>query len=241
MPGYDMNPVYSADGNYIAFHSDGGAGFESDRNRIFTYDRKAETFFEVTQGTDQTTHDATWSNDGSTLFFDSETRGTHQVYAMGSDGKAKNSFLRMVQLLDRGFLQQRRREEHSAFAQQQSMLRPTELAILDTETKQLVTITDVNDDIYQELELPTIEERFFTASDGKKIQNWVILPPDYDARLRKEVAHADVLLGRPSGTDRSVVFLSLELSHDGFQGLRGLQSTAADFLVLAENGMTKSG
>ena len=49
------------------------------------------------------------------------------------------------------------------------MLRPTELAILDTETKQLVTITDVNDDIYQELER-TIEERFFTASDGKKIR-----------------------------------------------------------------------
>ena len=38
--GYDMNPVYSADGNYIAFHSMERASFESDRNRIFTYDRK---------------------------------------------------------------------------------------------------------------------------------------------------------------------------------------------------------
>ena len=75
----------------------------------------------------------------------------------------------------------------------------TELAILDTETKQLVTITDVNDDIYQELELPTIEERFFTASDGKKIQNWVILPPDYDADSEKKWPMLTYYQGGPQG------------------------------------------
>ena len=200
MQGYDMNTVYSADGNYIAFHSMERAGFESDRNRIFTYDRKAETLFEVTQGLDQTTHDATWSNDGSTLFFDSETRGTHQVYAMGSDGKGKEQLssgwfnFSIVDAYNSGEGQSTR-----LLLRQQSMLRPTELAILDTETKQLVTITDVNDDIYQELELPTIEERFFTASDGKKIQNWVILPPDYDADSEKKWPMLTYCQGGPQG------------------------------------------
>ena len=60
------------------------------------------------------------------------------------------------------------------------MLRPTELALLDPGTKQMATITDVNGDIYKTLELPTIEERYFTATDGEQIHNWVILAPGYD-------------------------------------------------------------
>ena len=46
--------------------------------------------------------------------------------------------------------------------------------------------------------------------------------------------------GAALGTDRSVVFLSLELSHDGFQGLRGPGSQPRGLPGFAENGMTKS-
>ena len=200
MPGYDMNPAYSADGKHLAFHSMERAGFESDRNRIFTYDREAETLFEVTQGLDQTTHDATWKSDGSTLYFDSETRGTHQVYQIGADGNG-------IEQLSAGRFNfsivdcfgGEDGKSTRLLLRQQSMLRPTELAILDTTTKRLVTITDVNQDIYEELELPTIEERFFTASDGKKIQNWVILPPDYDAESDKKWPMLTYCQGGPQG------------------------------------------
>ncbi len=82
---------------------------------------------------------------------------------------------------------------------QQNMLRPTELAVLDVETKQLVTVTDVNGELYKTLELPRVEERYFTASDGKPIHNWVILPPDYDPSGDKQWPMLTYCQGGPQG------------------------------------------
>jgi dipeptidyl aminopeptidase/acylaminoacyl peptidase len=178
MPGYDMDPAYSPDGRLLAFQSMERGGFESDRNRIMVYDRGGGNSKEVTQGLDQTTHHATWSPDSKSLFFYSETRGTTQVFRIDpetsqpvqiSDGRFDFAIVAAIP------------NSNMLLLRQQSMLRPTELAVLNTDTKQLTTITDVNGEIFKSLELPTIEERFFTATDGKQIHNWVILPPDYDA------------------------------------------------------------
>ncbi len=40
-PGFDGNPVYSPDGNYIAYHAQLTAANESDRWRVMLYDRKS--------------------------------------------------------------------------------------------------------------------------------------------------------------------------------------------------------
>src|SRR5690606_11922397 len=42
------------------------------------------------------------------------------------------------------------------------------------------TVTEINDKIYATLQLPKIEERWVEASDGQKIHNWVIYPPNFD-------------------------------------------------------------
>ncbi|MGI9469986.1 MAG: S9 family peptidase [Rubripirellula sp.] len=196
MPGYDMNPVYSPDGRAIAFHSMERPGFESDRNRIMIYDRSSGELSEVTVGLDRTTHGATWSEDSKSLYFDSETRGTTQVFRIGVDD-------RQLQQMSSG------RFNFSVVGtipgtsqlllRQQSMLRPTELAVVDTETKDLATISDVNGEIYASLELPKVEERYFTATDGKQIHNWVILPPGYDPSEDKKWPMLTYCQGGPQG------------------------------------------
>ena len=203
MPGYDMNPTYSPDGKHVAFQSMERAGFESDRNRIFSYNRTQKSLTEVTVGLDQTTHNATWSPDRTKIFFDSETRGTQQVYQIGTDGNGLQqisegwfnfSVLAAYETSSSNGVKRTR-----LLLKQQSMLRPTELAVLDVDSKELVTITNVNDDVYKSLELPRVEERFFTATDGKQIQNWVILPPDYEADSEKKWPMLTYCQGGPQG------------------------------------------
>lgn len=196
MPGYDMEPRYSPDGRFLAFHSMERASFESDRNRIMLYDRAGGGLREVTSGLDQTAHNATWSEDSKRLYFYSETRGTTQVYEIQIDSSA-------VRQVSSG------RFDFSVIGpvpgtsyvlvRQQSMLRPTELALIDTEQSQVVTITDVNGEMYADLELPTVEERFFAASDGQQIQNWVILPPDYDPESDQQWPMLTYCQGGPQG------------------------------------------
>lgn len=196
MPGYDMEPAYSPDGRFLAFHSMQRAGFESDRNRIMVYDRSSGEIREITGGLDQTTHHATWSGDSRRLYFYSETGGTNQVFQIDLDradpqqissGRFNFAVVAAIPNSDRILLRQ------------QSMLRPTELAVLDTATKQLVTVTDVNGEIFKSLDLPVVEERFFTATDGKQIHNWVILPPDYDPEAEQKWPMLTYCQGGPQG------------------------------------------
>lgn len=196
MPGYDMNPVYSPDGRFLAFHSMERAGFESDRNRIMLYDRSNGDLKDLTEGLDQTTHHASWSDDGASLFFYSEKRGTNQVFRID----ARTGELQQVSLGRFNFsLVSAVPKSNLLLVKQQSMLRPYELAVIDTETKQLTTITDVNGEVFQDLELPRIEERFFTATDGKSIHNWVILPPEYDPDSERKWPMLTYCQGGPQG------------------------------------------
>lgn len=196
MPGYDMEPRYSPDGRYIAFHSMERASFESDRNRIMLYDRSAGGLREVTSGLDQTAHHATWSADSQRLFFYSETRGTTQVYEIDIDSSAVRQVstgrfdFSLVGVVP---------ETSYVLVRQQNMLRPTELALVDTEQARVVTITDVNGEFYSDLELPRVEERIFTATDGKPIHNWVILPPDFDQASERQWPMLTYCQGGPQG------------------------------------------
>ena len=202
MPGYDLDPVYSPDGRFIAFHSMLRGGFEADRNRIMLYNRANGELNEITEGLDQTTHHACWSPDGNRLYFDSETRGTTQVYELSIDGQGlqqissgRFDFTTVTAIAPPADQNAPQR----LLIRQQNMLRPTELAVLDVGTKQLVTVTDVNGDLYKTLELPRVEERFFTASDGKPIHNWVILPPDHDPSSEKQWPMLTYCQGGPQG------------------------------------------
>jgi dipeptidyl aminopeptidase/acylaminoacyl peptidase len=200
MPGYDMEPRYSPDGRYLAFHSMERASFESDRNRIMLYDRTTGHMRELTSGLDQTAHNATWSHDSRQIYFTSETRGTTQAYAIGIDSP-------QVKQLSSGWFDFAIVSEIPNTAEgstrlllrQQNMLRPIELAIYDRNMNQLFTITDLNGKIFANLELPKIEERFFTATDGKQIQNWVILPPDFDSQASKQWPMLTYCQGGPQG------------------------------------------
>ncbi|MEM9828249.1 MAG: prolyl oligopeptidase family serine peptidase [Planctomycetota bacterium] len=196
MPGYDMEPRYSPDGSTIAFHSMRRASFESDRNRIMKVSTTGLGLVEITSGLDQTAHNATWSDDSKALYFSSETRGTDQIYRIDADASELSTVSSgRFNFAIVGVVPQTR----FLVVRQQNMLRPTELALLDTQSTSVTTITDVNGDLYKKLELPRIEERFFTATDGKKIQNWVILPPDYDENTSKKWPLLTYCQGGPQG------------------------------------------
>ena len=176
MPGYDNNPTYSPDGRRIAFHSMERPSFESDRNRIMVFDRQSQTLVDATQGLDRTAHGATWSSDGARILFSSETGGTDQLFSVSRQGGnlQQLSYGRfnwgLVGLLPK----------NQALVSIMNMERPKELAIMDLSTGSSTPVTDINGAIYQDLELPHVEERWVKATDGKRIHNWVIYPPDFD-------------------------------------------------------------
>ena len=183
MPGYDNNPVYSPDGKYLAFQSMERPSFESDRNRVMIMDRQQGSIRDITKGLDQTTHGTMWTPDSKAVVFASETKGTNQLFrvAIDSPGAVQVSKGRYnwsaIDILPNG---------ESLLASRMDMLRPKELAVVKFSDATATMVSNINDKIYESLELPDIEERWVEATDGKKIHCWVIHPPGFDATVDKK-------------------------------------------------------
>ena len=196
--GYDNNPVYSPNGKFLAYSSMERAGFESDRNRIMVYNRKRKSSKEITKGLDQNANGPVWTNDSKSMVFDSERDGTTQLFEI----TVKDQTLK--QLTDGWFnwhyfgeLKASDAADGTLIVSRTNMIRPAEIYSLDG--KETTKLTGINDAIYANLELPTIEQRFVKATDGKSIQCWVINPPGFDPKSEKKWPMLTYCQGGPQG------------------------------------------
>lgn len=78
--GYDINPKFSDDGQYIAWQSMARNGYESDRNRLCVYNLKTGEKKYVTESFDSNVDDFCWAPDSKTLYFLGVWHGTEMVY-----------------------------------------------------------------------------------------------------------------------------------------------------------------
>ncbi len=177
MTGYDNDPSYSPDGKLLAFHSMQRAGFEADRNRIMIYDRRTGRINDATKELDQTAHGAHWTPDSSRVIFTSESKGTVQLFSVKPTGGGAKAISRgRFNWAAYDVFPDGRR----ILVTFRNMIRPHELAVMSLADGTSKTITGVNDDVYAELKVPTIEERWIKATDGKLIHTWIVYPPDFD-------------------------------------------------------------
>jgi dipeptidyl aminopeptidase/acylaminoacyl peptidase len=79
MPGGDQNPLYSADGRYLAFLSQERAGFEADRSRLMVRDRQSGQVREVPRGWNDNILEFDWAESGNDLYAITEKRGRHEI------------------------------------------------------------------------------------------------------------------------------------------------------------------
>src|ERR1700731_1729771 len=88
-PGFDGNPVYSPDGNYIAYHAQFTAGYEADRWRVMRYDRHTEKIEDLTEKFDRSADGLAWSPDSKMIYFTAENETLSPIYALDPRGGAE--------------------------------------------------------------------------------------------------------------------------------------------------------
>ncbi|MHC5066306.1 MAG: prolyl oligopeptidase family serine peptidase [Planctomycetota bacterium] len=183
MPGYETNPSFSPDGSKLAFQSMARGGFEADRNRLMVLELGSAEITELTVGFDQMVDEFVWAPDGYSLILSSDYHGSRPLYriaARGSEPERITSgrfhFGSLIPSPD----------GKSLLALRQQTERPFELVRLDLNATPATgaALTDVNGEHYDRLALPRVEERWFEASDGKRIHSWVVYPPDFDPKKK---------------------------------------------------------
>lgn len=173
--GYDRNPSYSPNGQYIAWTSMELPGNESDQKRLFILDLSTNKKTYLTKEFDQNVDQYVWGEDSKSIYFVSGIKGTDQLYKIDIESKAISQITKGVHdyttcLKNNGVL----------VGQRMSMSMAAELYKVDETTGAEIQLTFTNKNIYDSIKLGEVQERWVKTTDDKDMLVWVILPPNFD-------------------------------------------------------------
>lgn len=175
MPGYDKAPLFSPDGNKMYWLSMERGGFESDKNRLFELDMENGEKQYLTPDFDHSPEGFTWAADRTTLLFVAGVEATFQLFRMDLQS-------REITAITRGD-----HDYHSVavagdrlIATRVDMTKPQEIYSVDPATGEATELSFENKHILDQLTMPSVEKRWITTTDNRKMLTWVIYPPYFD-------------------------------------------------------------
>ncbi|REJ83642.1 MAG: S9 family peptidase [Bacteroidetes bacterium] len=182
MMGYDKNPSYSPDGKMILWISQAENGNEADRHRIFVHEFASNTGRELTKGFDLDADNASWSSDGSKVYFIANTQATEQIFVFNLNEKKNNPIRQLTSDIANytSYSIAKSGRDDKIIATRNSMSVPSDIYLVDAKTGQASQLTDVNKEILASIKRADVKKRMVKATDGKDILTWVIYPPDFD-------------------------------------------------------------
>ncbi|MBN2639101.1 MAG: S9 family peptidase [Bacteroidales bacterium] len=175
MMGYDVSPVFSPDGKYMAWESMEHDGYESDKNRLFVMDLSTGKKTDYSKNFDQNANSLAWSNDGKSVYFISDWHASDDIYRMdlsnGKITKITEGIHDYTSVIPAG---------KTLYATRMSMSMPIEVYAVDSTTGKDTQLTFTNKNIMDQLKMGRVEKRWIKTTDNKEMLTWVIYPPNFD-------------------------------------------------------------
>jgi dipeptidyl aminopeptidase/acylaminoacyl peptidase len=172
--GYDRYPVFSPDGSKIAYQSMERDGYEADLDRLFIYNIKDGTREWKSKGWNFDITNITWENN-ETIYFACSHLGTSQIFKTDAEGKGVTKVTEGIHNLGPFNL-----KSGVLVSEIYSMSMAPELSAIDMKSSTIKQITSINKNIYDNIRMGKVEEKFTKTKDNKDLQMWVIYPPDFD-------------------------------------------------------------
>lgn len=176
--GYDQNPQFSPDGQYIAWSSMERDGYESDRTRLCVLNLKTGEKTYVTEGFESGVNEFCWAKNSKDLYFTGVWHGKTQVYSTNLKGEHKALTDDVADYTLLGLAP----DGKSLYVKRHSMSQADEVYRVELKGKKptVTQLTQENKYFYDNLAFGKVEERWVNTIDGKKMLCWVIYPPHFD-------------------------------------------------------------
>ena len=170
--GYDTNPSYSPNGQYIAWQSMERDGYESDENRLMVCNLSTGEQIFLSKGLNTNVDSYYWKDD-KTLVFSAVWHATAMLYEINLQGKrtclttGQYDYVPAANIGD------------TYYCLRHSMREANEIYRLK-KGEEPVQISHENDNIYSQITMGNVVPRWQKTTDGKEMLTWIIYPPHFD-------------------------------------------------------------
>ena len=175
MMGYDINPVFSHDGKYMAWESMEHDGYESDKNRLFIQNMETGERIDLSVNFDQNSENLEWSADDKKIYLTSCWHGEIQVYECNVETKEFRAITEGVHDYEQIAL-----VGDKILGVRHSMSMPNEIYSINLADGAETQISFENKHILDQVTMGEVKERWITTTDGLQMLVWVIYPPQFD-------------------------------------------------------------
>ena len=178
MMGYDTNPMFSPDGQFITWQSMERDGYESDQNRLFIMRLETGEKQFLSKAFESNVDEYQWL-DNEHIVFSGVWHGLKHLYLLDLHGKIE-------QLTDGqyDYTLADVSEGRKVFTLRHSMCDANEIGMvvvdLDYKHHRFTMLTEENKNIYDQVTMGTVEPRWQKTTDGKQMLTWIIYPPHFD-------------------------------------------------------------
>jgi dipeptidyl aminopeptidase/acylaminoacyl peptidase len=199
--GGNFNPAYSPDGKWLAWRSEERAGYEADKFRLVVYERAAKTVKDLLP-IDQWVNEFVWARDSESLYAALSMKGGEQIYHVSVTGSFNPGAI--------GEFNDLHALSGILIASQTTIRMPAEVVTVASKVsgpfagndvfiheENISSLTHLNDSLLSQLDLPKLEDFWFKAKDGTKLQGFLIRPPGFDAAKKYPVKF--LIHGGPQG------------------------------------------
>jgi len=212
-PGSDGTPIYSPDGNYIAYRSQFRAGYESDRFRLMLYERATGKITDLTPNFDRWVDAIAWAPDSKTIYLTAGNEGQNPIYALkidqpnpwpqqlvdGYNDSPTPTPDGKVLVFDQMSIAAPT-EVYSApleFPQCRMAIPPNAYTVPDCLMTKAKPLTRLNDGALSQVDMQPMESFWFSGSAKEKVQGFIIRPPNFDKSKKYPLKY--LIHGGPQG------------------------------------------
>jgi dipeptidyl aminopeptidase/acylaminoacyl peptidase len=185
---FDGAPAFSPDGKWIAYKSQARPGFESDKFDLKTIEVSTGKISVLTANFPDWVGDFAWEPSGAALDFSSVVEGEAPIYRVTTAG-AIEKIVGGVTAAELKIRSGKLFFASSSFTQPKSIFRADKGGPIE--------ITRANELILRAATMGRFEKRWYTSTDGRKVQAWLFTPPGFDPQ--KKYPAVMLIHGGPQG------------------------------------------